>query len=173
MEAGNGAQISSKLVPSERLNPLASLTLAPRSVPVFLDSRKQRRRLHTQPLQHPVVVSPLFPTRYGNGSGPEHGVLHGSLRGDGTELELALIELIDDLAHGCLIQIGGNSQRPLRLCGRRDRRNCGRRRDERRLSRPRRAGCRQEARQDYKPHSRIQPSAEGSAHVAVDSRVGD
>ena len=116
---------------------------------------------------------PLFPTRYGNGSGPEQGVLHGSLRGDGTELELALIELIDDLAHGCLIQIGGSSQWPLRLCGRRDRRNCGRRRDERRLSRPRRAGSRQDARQDYKPHSRIQPSAERSAYVAVDSRVGD
>ena len=103
--------------------------------------------------------------------GPEHGVLHGSLRGDGTELELALIELIDDLAHGCLIQIAGNSQRSLRLCGRRDRRNCGRRRDERRLPRPR-VGSRQEARQDYKPHSRIQPSAEGSAHVAVDPRAG-
>ena len=135
----------------------------PASVPIFLDSRKQRRRLYPQSLQHPV--SPLFPTPYGNGSGPEHGVLHGSLRGDGTELELALIELIDDLAHGCLIQIGGNSQRPLRLCGRRDRRNCGRRRDERRLSRPRRAGSRQEARQDYKPHSRIQPSPEGFGQV--------
>jgi hypothetical protein len=37
----------------------------------------------------------------------EHGALRGStcLRGGDTELELALIELIDDLAHGCLIQI--------------------------------------------------------------------
>jgi hypothetical protein len=43
----------------------------------------------------PSSSPPLFPTPYGNGSGPEHGVLHGSLRGDGTELELALIELID------------------------------------------------------------------------------
>ena len=61
--------------------------------------------------------------------GPEHGVLHGSLRGDGTELELALIELIDDLAHGCLIQIGRISQRSLRLRG-----DLGRSRDENRLS---------------------------------------
>jgi hypothetical protein len=83
------------LVPSERLKPLASLPGFSSPPQIFLDSRKQRRRLHTQPLQHPVVVSPLFPTPYGNGSGPEHGVLHGSLRGDGTELELALIELID------------------------------------------------------------------------------
>lgn len=37
----------------------------------------------------------------------EHGALRGSmcLRGGDAELELALIELIDDLAHGCLIQI--------------------------------------------------------------------
>jgi hypothetical protein len=37
----------------------------------------------------------------------EHGALRGStcLRGGDTEFGLALIELIDDLAHGCLIQI--------------------------------------------------------------------
>jgi hypothetical protein len=37
----------------------------------------------------------------------EHRALRGSTcsRGGDTELELALIELIDDLAHGCLIQI--------------------------------------------------------------------
>jgi hypothetical protein len=36
----------------------------------------------------------------------EHGALREStcLRGGDTELELALIESIDDLAHGCLIQ---------------------------------------------------------------------
>jgi hypothetical protein len=44
-----------------------------------------------------------------------------------------LIELIDDLAHGGLIQIGRS---PLRLCGGHDRRNCGRPGDENRLSHP-------------------------------------
>jgi hypothetical protein len=36
----------------------------------------------------------------------EHGTLSPSLSRGHTELELPLIELINDLAHGCLIQIG-------------------------------------------------------------------
>ena len=51
-------------------------------------------------------VSALFRTAYGSESRHEHGALRGSLRGGGTKLKLPLIELIDDLAHGCLIQIG-------------------------------------------------------------------
>ena len=50
----------------------------------------------------------------------EHGALRGSLRGGDTELELPLI---DDLADGCLIQIGRSSQRSLHLCGGSDRQN--------------------------------------------------
>ncbi len=123
------------------------------------------------PLFNNSVVSALFPTPDGNGLRHEHRALRGSLCGGGTELELALIELIDDLAHGSLIQIGRSSQRSLSLCGGRDWRNCGRRCDENRLSRPRRVGSRQEARQDHKSHRKIEPSAEGSAHVAVDPRV--
>ena len=77
-----------------------------------------------------AIVSASFRTPYCGDLRHEHGALRGSLRGGGTESELALIELIDDLAHGSLIQIGRSSQRSLRLCGGRDRRNCGRRRDE-------------------------------------------
>ena len=77
------------------------------------------------------LVSALSCMPYGSDSRHEQGALRGSLRGRGTELELALIKLIDDLAHGCLIQIGRSCQRSLRLCGSRERRNyCGRRRDE-------------------------------------------
>jgi len=36
----------------------------------------------------------------------EHGPLSGSLSRSDTELELPLIELTNDLAHNCLIQIG-------------------------------------------------------------------
>jgi hypothetical protein len=93
-----------------------------------------------------------------------------SLRGGGTELELTLIKLVDDLAHGCLIQIGRNAQRSLRLCGGHDRRNCGRHRDESRLFRPGRAGSSRQ--EDYESHSRIWPSTEENAQVAVDPRVG-
>ena len=73
----------------------------------------------------------LFRTPYGSDPRREQEALRGSLRGGGTDLKLALIELIDDLAHGCLIQIGRSCQRSLRLCGGRERRShCGRRRDE-------------------------------------------
>jgi hypothetical protein len=85
------------------------------------------------PLFNNPCVSALFRTPNGSGLRHEHGALRGSLRGGGAELELALIEFMDDLAHGCLIRIGRS---PLRLCGAHDRRNCGRRRDENRLSRP-------------------------------------
>ena len=47
-----------------------------------------------------------FRTPYGSDLRLEHRALRGSLRGGGTELELALIELIDNLAHSCLIQSG-------------------------------------------------------------------
>ena len=43
---------------------------------------------------------------YCEGLRREYGALRGSLRGGGIELEVAFIDLIDDLAHGCLIQIG-------------------------------------------------------------------
>ena len=81
-------------------------------------------------------VSALFRTPDGSDLRHEHRSLRGSLRGGGTELELALIELIDDLAHGRLIEVGRSSQGSLCLCGGRDPRNCGRRRDEGRLFRP-------------------------------------
>jgi hypothetical protein len=45
-------------------------------------------------------ISALFRTPHCGGSRHEQGALRGSLRGGGIELELALIELIDDLAHG-------------------------------------------------------------------------
>jgi hypothetical protein len=61
-----------------------------------------------------LFVCALFPTPNANGLRHEHPALRGSLHGGGTELKLALIELIDDLAHGCLIRIGRSSQRPLR-----------------------------------------------------------
>ena len=48
-------------------------------------------------------VSALFRTPYGSDPRREQGALRGSLRGGGTDLKLALIELIDDLAHGSLI----------------------------------------------------------------------
>jgi hypothetical protein len=51
-------------------------------------------------------MSALFRTPNGSGSRREQRELRGSLRGGGTESELALIEFILDLAHGCLIQIG-------------------------------------------------------------------
>jgi hypothetical protein len=85
------------------------------------------------PFFNNLFVSALFCTPYCSDLRHEHRALCGSLRGGCTKLELALIELIDDLAHGYLIQIGRSSQRSLRLCGGRDRRHCGRRRDECRL----------------------------------------
>ena len=53
-----------------------------------------------------IASESLFRTPHCGGSRHEQGALRGGLRGGGTELELALIELIDDLAHGCLIWIG-------------------------------------------------------------------
>ena len=61
------------------------------------------RALGMLPRFNNPFVSALFRTSYGSRSRHEHGALRGSLRGGGTDLELALIELIDDLAHGCLI----------------------------------------------------------------------
>ena len=59
----------------------------------------------------------LFRMPYVNGLRREPGALRGSLRGGATELELDLIQLIDDLAHDCLIRVGRSSE-VLALVGR-------------------------------------------------------
>jgi hypothetical protein len=51
-------------------------------------------------------VCALFRAFDGDPLRHEHGPSSGSLSRSDTELELPLIELINDLAHGCLIQIG-------------------------------------------------------------------
>jgi hypothetical protein len=65
-------------------------------------------RMHeTNNSQSVVSLCALLRTFDGNLLRHEHEALRGStcLRGGDAELELALIKLIDDLAHGCLIQI--------------------------------------------------------------------
>ena len=63
------------------------------------------RICHSAGARFGLRQSALFRTPYGSDLRLEHRALCGSLRG-GTELELALIELIDNLTHSCLIQSG-------------------------------------------------------------------
>lgn len=92
----------------------------------------------------------LFRAPYGDRLRPEDGTLHRSLRGGNAQLELALIELVNDLAHRGLIQVGRHSKGSLHLDGGgygRDRRRHG---DKCRPRPSRAGGCRQ-----ANPHGKL------------------